>query len=114
MDDINSRLDALLSDPDIASKLNGILSGLTEEKAEEKKENDFPDLSSLLKNVDLGDALSLLNGFSGGKDDGSQLLCALKPYLRESRQKRIDEAEKLMSLYRLLPLLTKFSDSKNQ
>ena len=114
MDDINSRLDALLNDPDIASKLNGILSGLTEEKAEDKREDKFPDLSALFKNADIGDALSLLGGF-GNKDDGSQLLCALKPYLRESRQKRIDEAGRLISLYRILPILSKFSsDSKEQ
>lgn len=112
MDDINSRLDALLSDPNLADKLNGILSGLSEEKEEEKKEEASPDLSSLLGGIDLGDALSLLNGVSGG--DGSQLLCALKPYLRPSRQKRIDEAGKLMSVYRLLPILSKFtSDSKD-
>lgn len=113
MDDINSRLDALLSDPNLADKLNGILSGLSEEKEEEKKEEASPDLSSLLNGIDLGDALSLLNGVSGG-GDGSQLLYALKPYLRASRQKRIDEAGKLMSVYRLLPILSKFSsDSKD-
>lgn len=111
MDDINSRLDALLSDPNIADKLNGILSQLTDE-GEKKEEEATPDLSSLLGGIDLSDALSLLNGSSNS--DSSQLLYALKPYLRESRQKRIDEAGKLMSVYRLLPILSKFSsDSKN-
>ena len=114
MDDLNSRLDALLSDPDVADKLNGILSSLTEDRPEEKKEDPLSDLSSLFKGADMGSVLSLLGGFSDSKNDGSQLLCALKPYLRESRQKRIDEAEKLMSLYRLLPLLTRLSDSNNQ
>jgi hypothetical protein len=39
------------------------------------------------------------------EDDNTRLLRALRPLLCEERQKKLDEATKLLQLIRLLPLL---------
>lgn len=42
---------------------------------------------------------------SGGTDERSRLLLALRPYLSERRQHRIDSAVKILRLVSILPLL---------
>ena len=39
------------------------------------------------------------------EDDAARLLAALRPFLGEVRQKKLDEAGRLLKLLRLLPLL---------
>ena len=40
------------------------------------------------------------------EDDSTRLLAALRPLLGEARQKKLDEASKILKLLHLLPLLT--------
>ena len=56
---------------------------------------ELPDPTLLLK---AGKALSQLNNTP---DDRCNLLEALKPYLRQERKKRIDEAVRILHLLRL-------------
>lgn len=114
MEDINDKLDQLLNDPNIGEKLNKALAGLGlspegepspdsgKKSAEEK--GGFPDMGGLfdLSGVDLGGLLGMMST----EDSGQRLLRALVPYLRPSRRKRVEEAERLMAVYRLLPVLT--------
>ena len=39
------------------------------------------------------------------EDDNTKLLKALRPHLHTDRQKRLDEAAKLMQLVKLLPII---------
>ena len=39
------------------------------------------------------------------EDDSTRLLAALRPLLGEARQKKLDEASKILKLLHLLPLL---------
>ncbi len=43
---------------------------------------------------------------SGGNDERSRLLLALRPHLSESRQARVDNAVKILRLVSILPLLS--------
>lgn len=60
-----------------------------------------PDLGALQK------LLPLLQGFGGdnSSDQHVALLRALRPYLHNGREKKVDEAIEMMRLAKLLPLL---------
>ena len=49
--------------------------------------------------------LAPLLGQINQEDDATRLLRALRPLLRPARQKKIDEAVKILQLMRFLPLL---------
>ena len=109
MDDLEKRLEELLSDPDTLAQLSALANSLTvdgktqadEQNTDETKNEGstkMPDLSMLSKLKDMAYM------FGGGKDD-SQLLMALKPYLRSKRQDKVDEALKMLNLIKLAPLL---------
>lgn len=82
MDDLNEKLDRLLSDPATVGKMQAMLSSMTGD----------------------GKAQSPPSPASPAADD-TALLKALRPYLHGEREKKLDEAIKLMELSRLLPLL---------
>ena len=46
-----------------------------------------------------------LLGQAGREDDSTRLLRALRPLLGPERQKKVDEAMKILQMMRLLPLL---------
>lgn len=48
--------------------------------------------------------LPLLNSFQQ-EDDGTRLLQSLRPLLSRERQQKLDEAARMMKMFRLLPLL---------
>ena len=81
MDDLNEKLDRLLSDPATVSKMQAMLSSMT------------------------GDGKAQSPPPASPVADDTALLKALRPYLHGEREKKLDEAIKLMELSRLLPLL---------
>ena len=88
MDDLNEKLDRLLSDPSTVAKMQAMLTSLSD-----KNEPSPPPAPE--------EATAALP--DGAKD--AALLKALRPYLHGEREKKLDEAIKLMELSRLLPLL---------
>ncbi len=101
-DDLNALFDRFFSQPGNMEKLQGVLSSLGTESGGEKPAPPPapPDLSALQK------LLPLLGGLSGDdKDPNVALLRALRPYLHDGREKRVDEAIELLRLMKLLPLL---------
>ena len=99
MDDLNGRLDALLNDPNLSDKINSVLSSLSDA---DKKEEAARDSDPGLPPIDIAAISSLLGALEGNDND---LLRALAPYLRPKRREKINEAQRLMSVLRLLPLL---------
>ncbi len=104
MDDVSEKLQSLLSDPESMqnlAELAAMLQGDAEEAstdnirqddgADTDDENGF-DFSKLLL---MGEIFAQMQE----KDNETQLLLALKPYLSEQRSKRVDRAVKLLRLY---------------
>ena len=82
--DFEKEISKALSDPDIMSKVQGVLSSLNNK--EEEKENEsatFPQSPPLGMLSSVG---SMLN------DDRTKLLLALKPFLSEKRAPYMDSA----------------------
>lgn len=103
MDDLEQKLDALLSSPDSLKRIGDMMAMLTEPSAPPSpspapEDSGMPDLSQLLR------LLPLINSLSG-EDDNAALLKALRPHLKSDRQKKLDEAGQWLKIAKLLPLL---------
>jgi len=85
MDDLNERLDRLLSDPAAMAKVQAMLASVTggDNPASPPASPSSPPPST----------------------DDTALLKALRPYVHGEREKKLDEAIKLLELSRFLPLL---------
>lgn len=111
MDDLSEKLDRLLSSPDSMKRIEEMMAafgGMPETPPTEPPPSAMPDptgdLTPLLK-------LLPLLGSLQQEDDNAALLQALRPHLGQERQKRLDDAARMMKLVRLLPLIKEFSDA---
>jgi hypothetical protein len=111
MDDLAAKLGELLNSPgglDKIKSLAGLLGGTAPEQPSPAQPE--PEQSSSPLGVDtdtlnmISKVMPLLSGFRQ-EDDSTRFLHALRPMLGEERQKKLDEAIKLLQLMRMLPLL---------
>lgn len=105
MDDLLGKMQSVLSDPESMQQLQELASMLGAEDETGAQETQQPERSSKGQEetgeggFDLG-MLMQLSSLMGSTetDEDSALLLALKPHLREERQKKVDHALKLMKL----------------
>jgi len=93
MDDIASVLNSI--SPEEMERLKGIASSLAPSLMPAEN-TESPQIPSGL--------LSIMQGINS-KDDKTDLIKALKPFLSVEKQQRADEAMRLLKLMRILPLL---------
>lgn len=116
MDDLSAAIRDLLQDPQSMAQIQNLAQslGLNDQQpaqtntqnplqallpaAVSQTQNADPTLSMLMRAAPL---LSKANE----EDDASRLLAALRPLLSESRQKKLDNAGRILKLLHLLPLL---------
>ena len=94
MDDIASVLNSI--SPEEMERLKGIASSLAPSLMPAQDSAETPQIPSGL--------LSIMQGINS-KDDKTDLIKALKPFLSVEKQQRADEAMRLLKLMRILPLL---------
>lgn len=124
MDDLAKKLNDLLNSPDGMQKIQaaasslGILAGngsnnTADTSASSASESLSASLSPSVSTADgspLGDMelitklMPLLSNFRSD-DQNTILLKALRPYLQDDRQHRLDESIKILQLLKVLPLL---------
>lgn len=110
MDDVMGKIGAILSDPESLQQLQELAQMLQQENAsdvaddasDKTSENthaetntestDGFDFNMLLK-------IQELMGAMHNSDEDTELLLALRPHLKEQRQKKVDQAVKLLKLY---------------
>lgn len=100
MDDLSSKLSALLNDPDGLNQIKELASSLLGEETE-AEEKEKP----LQNGNEIAAIMQILNALKGANDKSVELLLALKPHLSYERQKRLDTAIKLLKIYSVLPLI---------
>ncbi len=106
MDDLNEKIQRLLSSPDSMAKIQSMMAALgggdsapaADAPPPPAPSAGMPDLAMLTK------LAPLMGAFSQESDD-TRLLQALRPYLHGERAGRLDESVKLLRLTKLLPLL---------
>lgn len=110
MDNINELLGSVLSDPDSMAKLKETARQLgldtsdnsshtTQSAASQKPSEGLQGLAPALNK------LTPLLGKLNEEDDMTRLIHALKPYLSGARLKRAEEADRIVSIMRVIPLL---------
>lgn len=115
MDDLNEKLDRLLSSPDGLKRIEDLMSAFgaapsqspTPSASAPAPAAPMPDMGMMLKLMPL---LSQL----GKEDDSAALFRALRPHLRHERQKKLDEAGQMLKLMKLLPLLTELKKGEEE
>lgn len=111
MDDLNEKLNRLLSSPEGMAKIQSAMAALSGgqeaptpapaqpvQPAPPRDGGGLPDMAALTR------LLPLLSGMGQDSED-TRLLQALRPYLHGPREQRLDEAVRLLRLAKLLPLL---------
>lgn len=96
-------LGSLASNPQLAGLLGGAASNSTPPAPQPEQKESPPGVDGEMLQTIMKIA-PLLSTFRQ-EDDNTRLLRALRPMLCEERQKKLDEAIKLLQLMRLLPLL---------
>lgn len=116
MEDLQKKISDLLSDPSSMEQIKA-LSGMlgmanhTEEKPKKENTAALAGLGSVIPNMGnpemLGTVMKLapLLGSMNQENESTRLLMALKPFMSSQRQRKIDEAIRLMGLMRMLPML---------
>ena len=110
MADINDAVSSILNDPNAMKQIKelGAMLGLGGEKPAEK-----PSASPLGALTSAGDAdtlnmmmkLAPLMGKMKQDNESTRLLNALRPFLSERRQQRLDQSVRLLGIMSILPLL---------
>ncbi|MBQ6152732.1 MAG: hypothetical protein IJJ15_03200 [Ruminococcus sp.] len=111
-EDLNQKISQILSDPESMKELSQLASMLGEkEPGIHKEEPKAPDISSLLGAEHMGTLLKIapMLGSLSKEDDTTRLLKAIRPFLSEERKHKLDEAEKMLKMMKLMPLLKDFS-----
>ena len=126
MDNIGDMLSAVLSDPDAVARLRETARqlGLQPDVTDAPETPSAPEpTAAQTRSSPSPSASDLMNAMSGlvpmlGKlqeeDDMSRLIHALKPFLSGSRLKKAEEADKIMVVLRLVPLLRDYRSADAQ
>ena len=119
MEDLAAAVQSILNDPQSMAQLQGVMNSLgmnppqapaPASPVQQKPTAAAPlNLLNTLNNSDPMTAMLLraapLLASANREDDSTRLLAALRPLLGEARQKKLDEASKILKLLHLLPLL---------
>lgn len=108
MDDITGKIGQLLSDPQAMEQIMSLTSLLApnEDSPKQQSEPAKPALPSLSDDT-MKTVMRIMPLLSDIKqdDDTTRLLKALRPFLCEERRKKLDEAEKILQLIKILPVI---------
>ena len=117
MEDLAAAVQSILNDPQSMAQLQGVMNSLGMNPPQAPAPATPPvqqkpaplNLLNTLNNSDPMTAMLLraapLLASANREDDSTRLLAALRPLLGEARQKKLDEASKILKLLHLLPLL---------
>ena len=99
MDDLVEKIREMLGDPETAQMLSGLAASVGNDAPPTPTAADDGGMAALLTGM-----LPLLSGLTQD-DDNTALLRALRPHLHGGREKRLDEAIRLLQLLKFVPLL---------
>lgn len=120
MSELEEKLNKILSSPAELEKIMGIAKSLSGSLGTQPSTadgatptSDLSALASSFKDIDpriFGLVTRLLSEYTSAKNDKTELLNAIKPYLKEDRRDKIDKAAEIAKITRLAKLaLREFS-----
>ena len=104
MDDMLGKMGAILSDPESVQQLQELAQMLQQESGEtgespKQEQSGNADGESGGFDMEMLLRIQELMGAMQQNDEDARLLLALRPHLKTQRQKKLDQAVKLMKLY---------------
>lgn len=104
MPDISALVDSVLADPNAMEQLKAVAQSMgIGDMLPQQTENQAPTVVQNPMLSGIGEMLPLLNSI-GKEDDSTRLLKALRPFLGEERKAKLDEASKLIMIFKVLSL----------
>lgn len=108
MDDLTSMLSGLLNSPQGMEQLKNMAGALLGNQSEEVK-GDTTTKDFALPNISPNEIAGIMKMMKVLKQDTNDsranLLLSIRPHLSENRQKRVDDAVKILRLIQILPLV---------
>ncbi len=107
MDDLSQKISEIMSDPQALEQIKGLGEMLGINNTSNPVVHNTPDNS----NNATSDMMGMVTKFApilgsvNKDDDTTRLLYALRPFLSTERQKKLDQAAKLVKVMKLLPLI---------
>ena len=107
MDDLNSKLSSILSDPGAMRELASLASslGLDSPGVHNSPEPPAPAAGDSSSALSMMSGLMPLLGSLKAEDDTTRLLDAIRPFLSEERRQKLDKAKKILRIMRLMPMM---------
>lgn len=113
MADIQDKINEILSNPEALRQVQSLgeqlgLAGNALEKPQPPEKKNELSLPTDFMNDDIAKSLiKILPAVKsiGCEDDTTRLLNALRPFLSCEKQEKLDKAEKMLNLFKILPLL---------
>lgn len=119
MEDLNNKISEILNDPTAMEKLKGLAGMFSGGQANAKpppvENNSFSNITDSLTGGNQSEMLSTamklmpLMNKCNRDDDTTRLLYSLRPLLSHDRQKKLDEAIKLLRVMKIIPLIREFN-----
>ncbi|MGN1113156.1 MAG: hypothetical protein ACI4RP_08130 [Acutalibacteraceae bacterium] len=116
MDDFSDQISKILSDPQAMEQIRsmaGMLGGESKpQKPPEPVHSNAP--NNMMPPEILGAVSRIMPLMSeyNKEDDGTRLLAALRPFLSRERQKKLDEASRMLHILRFLPMIQKLGSAR--
>lgn len=102
MEDLNSKLSSLLSDPQAMQEIAALASSLgADSSGVHNAQAPAADASAASAMSGIMPLLSSLKS----EDDTTRLLEAIRPFLSPERRSKLDKAKKILRIMRLMPML---------
>ena len=105
MDDLSEKLSGILNDPEAMRDIAALASQLGVDAPgvhkEEKPRETTPNNDTAAQLM----ALAPMLGSLKQEDDTTRLLDAMRPFLSEERQQKLDKAKRLIKVMKLMPLI---------
>ncbi len=110
MDDLSQKINEILADPSMMEQIKSLgsmmgMSGNTEQPAKtiQPQQPSMPGLSPEMMGAVM--KFAPLMSSMNKEDDSTRLLNALRPFLSEKRQSRLDSSIKLLRFMKIIPML---------
>lgn len=115
MDDFSDQISKILSDPQAMEQIRS-MAGMF--GAESKPPQPPPPQNNTPNNMMSPEVLNAVSRIMplmseyNKEDDGTRLLAALRPFLSRERQKKLDEASRMLHILRFLPMIQKLGSTR--
>lgn len=115
MDNFSDRISEILSDPQAMEQIRSMAGMLG---AENKPPQPPPPQNNSPNNMMSPEVLNAVSRIMplmseyNKEDDGTRLLAALRPFLSRERQKKLDEASRMLHILRFLPMIQKLGSTR--